>query len=151
MHQFIEIFQITGRRDNDFNWRTGTVQQNLSVHALGYPTIQQLLAHVLEFEEELAMREIQMIAGRLVAIPAGHLQQPAEDVYFFFVREHIDGADHSAVHRLRALQLTLLHFIIGSQLLDELIYAGRVLIGDGVRIRLKRGIVEVGFFSGWGG
>ena len=107
MHELIAIFLITGRRDNDFYGSASAVEQYLAIHALGYPTILQLLAHVLEFEEELAMREIQMIAGRLITIPTGHLQQSFEYVNLFFVRKDIDGANHIAVQRCRACQLAL--------------------------------------------
>ena len=74
MHELIAIFLVACGRLSGAQRYVGAVEQYLAVYAFCYPTVVQLLAHILQFEEELLVRETQQIAGCLVAIPAGSLQ-----------------------------------------------------------------------------
>jgi hypothetical protein len=59
MHELIAIFLITGGRLSGAQRCVGAVEQNLSIYTLGNPTVVQLLPHILQFEEELLVRETQ--------------------------------------------------------------------------------------------
>ena len=144
MHELIAIFLITGGSCFGPDGSIGAVEQYLTIDALGNPAVLQLLALVLQFEEELLVREIQVVARRLVAKPAGHLQQPSEDVDFLLVGEDLNPRDSTAVVCRSALQLALFYIVIGSHLFDELIHAGRVLIGHRFFRRIMCSVVQVG-------
>ena len=122
----------------------GSVEQYLSIYTLGNPAIVQLLAHILQFEEELLVRETQQVAWRLVAIPAGSLQQSAEEVNLLSVWENIDGADDVAVILGRALQLALFHLMIIGHLCYEFIHSGWILIGQGICLSFVGSVMQVG-------
>ena len=129
MHELIAIFLITGGSCLGPDGSIGAVEQYPAIDALGNPAVLQLLALIFQFEEELLVREVQVVAGRLVAITAGHLQQPSEHVDFLLVGEDINPRYDVAVVCRSALQLTLFYIMVGSHLFYEFIHAGRVLIG----------------------
>ena len=87
---------VAGRRLFRTNGCLGRVEQDAAVDTLGNPAVLQLAAHVLQFEEELLLREVQMVAGRLRIVPAGHLQQSVEEIDVVVVGEHVDAGHHAA-------------------------------------------------------
>ena len=144
MHELIAIFLITGGSCLGPDGSIGAVEQYPAVDALGNPAVLQLPSLVLQFKEELLVREVQVVAGRLVAITAGHLQQPSEHVDFLLVGEDINSRYDVAVVCRTALQLALFYIMVGSHLFYEFIHAGRVLIGLRFFRRIMCGVVQVG-------
>ena len=110
----------------------GAVEQYLAVHTFGNPAVLQLLAHILQFKEELLVRETQQIAWCLVAIPTSHLQESSEDIYLFIIRKHIYTRHYIAAGGLCTLQFTLFHMVIGCHLGNKLIHTRWVLVGQGI-------------------
>ena len=113
-HELIAIFLVAGGRLLDAQRCMGAVEQDAAIDALGNPAVLQLAAQVLQFEEELLLREVQMVARRFRVVPAGYLQQSSKQIYLVLVREHINSIDYVVVNRLRTLQQTLLHLMVVS-------------------------------------
>ena len=97
MHELIAIFLITGRRHIGAKRCMGGIEQNLAIDTLGNPVIVQLAAHVLQFEEELLVREGQPITWCFTLVSASQLQQSPKKIYFVLIRENIYCAYHVAV------------------------------------------------------
>ena len=66
MHELIAVFLITGGSCLGPDGSIGAVQQYAAIDALSNPAVLQLLALVLQLKEELLVREVQVVAGRLV-------------------------------------------------------------------------------------
>ena len=98
-HELIAIFLVAGGRLLDAQRCMGRVEQDAAVDALGNPAVLQMAAQVLQFEEELLLREVQMVARSFRVVPAGHLQQSAEKINLVLVGEHVDAGHHAAVSR----------------------------------------------------
>ena len=144
IHELISIILIASGRHLDAQRRMGRVEQNAAIDALGNPAVLQLAAHVLQFEEELLLREVQMIARSLRVVPAGHLQQSAEKIDLVFVGEHVDAGHHAAVHRQRTCQLALLYLMVLCQLENVVVHTGRILVRNGVFRQVGSSVVQIG-------
>lgn len=120
---------IAGKRQSGTYRCIHSIKEGVGTNLFCKPSVIAPFVYVLKFEEELRLRQMELVARTIVVVPASDLQQTTEDIDFLSVGEYVDVVDDAGIQCSDAIHWFLLYTIVGCQLGDELIHEDRTFIG----------------------
>lgn len=122
---------IAGKRQSGTDWCVHTIEEGVSTYLLGKPHVSAPFAYILQLEDKLRLRYMELVAGTIVVVPASNLKQATEDIDSLPIGKNVGEAGGIGIQCRDAIHWFLLYTIVGRQLGDELIHEDRAFV-DGV-------------------